>query len=900
MNTSDPEKKSEPRREADLFEAAAQLAGAERGAFLNGACHGDPALRQRLEALLAAHGNKNSFLEPEAPKPENKRVQTVKLAVTDNVADETVGTTIGRYKILEKVGEGGCGVVYVAQQNEPVRRRVALKVIKLGMETKEVIARFEAERQALAMMDHPNIAKVFDAGTTENGRPFFVMELVRGIKITEYCDQNQLNTKARLDLVIEVCHAVQHAHQKGIIHRDIKPSNILVTLHDGVPVSKVIDFGIAKATEGRLTAETVYTQLHQFIGTPAYMSPEQAEMSGLDIDTRSDIYSLGVLLYELLAGSTPFDAKELIASGLDAMRKIIREQEPVRPSTRFATLQGEELSTTAKRRSTDTSKLLHQLKGDLDWIVMKCLEKDRTRRYETANGLAYDIERHINNEPVLACPPSTLYLLQKIARRNRAALTFAALMAAVLVAATGVSTWQAVRATRAETLANERLDESEAVSKFMTGVFSSPDPMRNGGRNITVAETMDRAVTNLDHDLAAQPELRARLQSTLGVTYWSLGLYREAIPLQEKARDYYLKNWGLENKNTLIMMNALANSYSDAGRTDEALKLREQVLKLRRKVSGPEHPATIGAMNNLAVSYAKVGREDDAFKLRQEVLALNRKLFGPENPDTIKAMNNLATSYIAVGRKDEAIKLLEEALTLDCKVLGPENPFTLQVMGSLANSYAADRKEEALKLREQMLTLERKVNGPEHPDTLEAMNNLAISYYGVGRNDEAIKLLKEALPLDRKVFSPDHPASLRALQNLALACSAAGRKNEALKREEELLTLERNLLGPQRPDMPPAMNGLAWTLATGDVAMIRNGTNAVRFAEAAVAATHRSNPDFLDTLAAAYAETQQFDEAAATEQEAIGLYKTEAEKNDCGARLKLYQAHRPYREPRKP
>src|SRR5687767_13892347 len=401
-------------------ETNARPVGAERDRFLAEARADDLELREQVVALLQSHQNAGDFLKAPVFLP----------AVFVN---EKPGDTIGRYTLLEKLGEGGCGVVYVAEQQEPVRRRVALKVIKLGMDTRSVIARFEAERQALAMMDHPNIARVLDAGATDMGRPYFVMELVRGIRITEYCDQNNLPTKERIDLFINVCHAIQHAHQKGIIHRDIKPSNILVTLHDGVPVPKVIDFGIAKATEGRLTDATVYTQLHAFIGTPAYISPEQAEMSGLDIDTRSDIYSLGVLLYELLAGSTPFDPEELIASGLEGMRKTIRDKEPVRPSTRLATLQGNELTTTAKRRSTDGPKLVHQLKGDLDWIVMKCLEKDRTRRYDTANGLAADLKRHLSHEPVIARPPSAAYRLRKFARRNRAVVYGAAGIAAALV-----------------------------------------------------------------------------------------------------------------------------------------------------------------------------------------------------------------------------------------------------------------------------------------------------------------------------------------------------------------------------------------------------------------------------------------------------------------------------------
>jgi tetratricopeptide (TPR) repeat protein len=464
----------QPSREEQIVNAVLQFATLEeRAACLKVACVGDAALLQCVEALLLARERAGASLDPDvtvksAPSTDRPVVE----AITEKAGDH-----INRYKLLQEIGEGGCGVVYMAEQEQPVRRRVALKVIKLGMDTKQVIARFEAERQALALMDHPNIAKVLDAGATETGRPFFVMELVRGVPITEYSDQNNLSTHQRLDLFIPVCKAIQHAHQKGIIHRDIKPSNILVTLHDGVPVPKVIDFGIAKAIDQPLTEKTLFTRFEQFMGTPAYMSPEQAEMSGLDIDTRSDIYSLGVLLYELLTGKTPFDSGELAKSGVDAMRKTIREQEPVRPSTKVATLQGEERTTTARRRSTDGSKLMHQLQGDLDWIVMKCLEKDRTRRYETANGLAVEVQRYLDNEPVMARPPSAAYRFQKAFRRNK--LVFAAggaVIAALILGVIG-ATMGFVRADRqrrvaeaAQHLAQENFDQARAAVSDLLAV----------------------------------------------------------------------------------------------------------------------------------------------------------------------------------------------------------------------------------------------------------------------------------------------------------------------------------------------------------------------------------------------------------------------------------------------
>ena len=420
-----------------------------RSAFLDQACKNDPDLRSRIELLLAAQSPADEFFSVRpcdalvcGESKDTGTTGSVKSLSPDLAAtlEEPPKTRIGRYQLIERLGEGGCGVVYLAEQQEPVRRRVALKIIRLGMDTESVIARFEAERQALALMDHPNIARVLDAGATESGRPYFVMELVRGVKITEFCNENQFDTEKRLRLFILVCHAIQHAHQKGIIHRDIKPSNILVTLHDGVPVPKMIDFGIAKATEGRLADNTVFTACDQFIGTPSYMSPEQAEMGRLDVDTRSDIYSLGVLLYELLTGCTLFDTKQLMESGLNEMRRSLREKEPRMPSTMLATLGNKELSTLAAQHRTEPPRLISALRGDLDWIVMKALEKDRRRRYQTANGLAMDVERHLNSEPVIARPPSRLYRFQKLVRRNKGAFVAIGAITVTLILGLGAST----------------------------------------------------------------------------------------------------------------------------------------------------------------------------------------------------------------------------------------------------------------------------------------------------------------------------------------------------------------------------------------------------------------------------------------------------------------------------
>ena len=489
---------------------------AERAAYLDQACGQDAVLRRKIDDLLRAHEEAGGFLG-------EQEGGAATLPITEKAGDR-----IGRYKLVEKIGEGGCGIVYLAEQEEPLRRRVALKVIRLGMDTQSVIARFEAERQALALMDHPNIARVFDAGATDGGRPYFVMELVRGVRITEYCDENALSAPERLALFVQVCQAIQHAHQKGIIHRDIKPSNILVTVNDGVAVPKVIDFGIAKATEQKLTEKTVRTLFLEFLGTPAYMSPEQAAMTTLDIDTRSDIYSLGVLLYELLAGQPPFDGPKLLQAGFDAMRRTIAEAEPARPSTRLRQMPFAEQTTTAQRRRTEPPKLIKLLRGDLDWIVMKCLEKDRARRYETANALAADIQRHLDTEPVLARPPSNIYRVQKLLRRHRKAFAAAAALLVILAAGLAASTWFFVRESAARQIVGLRNAELASRSGRWRDALKFWDAAERAGYKDSIDLGLKRAEAWIV--LADKPRAKTEFDKVMRLS--DLGARRGSVLLR--------------------------------------------------------------------------------------------------------------------------------------------------------------------------------------------------------------------------------------------------------------------------------------------------------------------------------------------------------------------------------
>jgi serine/threonine protein kinase len=708
-------------REELLFQLALTKPASERASWLDRECGDDRALRARLEALLSAHEQPDSALGTEVEAAPVAK-QTMKLDLAD-APDEAVGQKIGRYKILERVGEGGCGVVYVAEQTEPVRRRVALKVIKLGMDTKQVVARFEAERQALAMMDHPNIAKVLDAGTTDVGRPFFVMELVRGIRITDYCDQTQLSTKDRLDLFIKVCQAIQHAHQKGIIHRDIKPSNILVTLHDGVPVPKVIDFGIAKATEGRLTDATVYTQLHQFIGTPAYMSPEQAEMSGLDIDTRSDIYSLGVLLYELLAGSTPFDGHELMSHGIDAMRKTIREQEPQRPSTRFATLKGEQLTTTARRRSADKAKLIHQLQGDLDWIVMKCLEKDRTRRYETANGLATDLKRHLNNEPVAARPPSTAYRIQKAIRRNKISFAAGTIVFGALFLGIIATTWQSVRATRAKAQADvekQRANREAATANRVTGflqkMLATANPDSSKSADYTVRAMLDDFAAAIDTQFPDNPDVAAGLHTTIGKAFWNMQQGNKAKIQMARALELRAAAAGTKSANyadSLVDYAETPSINASAAEMEECEAYLNKALAIYHE-RGIKGQRVIHALWALQMIFDKEGKRNQI-----EALVTEAKAEASQSPGTnyweLAAMNTgLVNAKADEGKYAESVTIARETIAENDRLFGPDYIQTAWTYYALTYALLPQSKyPEALESAQQAFAIMRKRISPD-------------------------------------------------------------------------------------------------------------------------------------------------------------------------------------------
>ena len=728
-----------------------------------------------------------------------------------------LGSYVGGYKLLSVLGEGGFGIVYLAEEEHPIKRLVALKVIKPGMDTKQVVARFETERQASAMLDHPNIAQLFDAGATEEGRPYFAMEYVRGIPITAYCDLCKLSTQERLKLFLPLCRAIQHAHHKGIIHRDVKPSNILVTLHDGKPIPKIIDFGVAKALNQRLTERTLVTEQGQLIGTPEYMSPEQAEVTGLDVDARTDIYSLGVLLYELLTGCTPFDPKDLRSKGYVEMQRIICELDPVKPSTKLTTLGGK-LNDIARHRSITAEQLRKSVRGDLDWIVMKALEKDLRRRYETANSLAMDIEHHLNNEPVVASPPSRFYRLRKLVRRNKGVFAAVGAVAAVLLLGLCVSVCLYVReinarrrAISAEKQAETESRKSQQVAGFLEDMLTTVKPSVALGRDTTLLrEILEQAMVRIGEELTDQPEVEVELRRVIGGALRELGedakseaMYREALAIQRRL-------YGNENPDVADSLAHIALALLGQGRLAEAEPLAREALAMRRKLLGDEHPHVAESLNNLAGALSRQGKLAEAEPLAREALALRRKLLGNDHPKVAPLLANLAMVLLNRSKLAEAEPLAREALAMQQRLLGNEHPEVAQSLNNLAIILREQGKlTEAKSLAREGLAMRRRLLGSEHPDVAQSLGNLALVLRSEGNAVAAEPLAREALAVRRKLLGSEHVDVSGSLNNLALVLASQGRLTEAESLAREALALRRRLVGNEHRDVAQLQANLA-------------------------------------------------------------------------------------------
>jgi serine/threonine protein kinase/tetratricopeptide (TPR) repeat protein len=740
---------------------------------------------------------------------------------------ERVGAIIGRYKLLERIGEGGFGVVFMAEQMQPVRRKVAVKVIKPGFDTRQVIARFEAERQALALMEHENIAKVLDAGSTDSGRPYFVMELVRGVPITEFCDANDLPLRERLELFAQVCRAVQHAHMKGIIHRDIKPTNVLVTLHDGVPVPKVIDFGVAKATDQQLTDKTLFTNFAQLVGTPLYMSPEQAEMTNIDVDTRSDVYSLGVLLYELLTGTTPLDKDRLKQSSFDEVRRIIRDEDPPRPSTRLRTM-GEEARSILARRKSDPKQFGQLVRGELDWIVMKALEKERARRYDTAIGFAHDIECHLRGDPVEACPQSALYRLRKFARRNRGPVLAAGVVMLTLVGGIFGTTFGLVRAERARqtaaNLAQEELRAKEEVQKRLTqiengteilaSVFRDLDPHAADKEAVTLrdllARRLEEAARLLEREAVGDPLIVARLQHPLGISLRELGHLEQAESVLVKSCRTRERLLGSDHLDTVATKHDLALLYRDQGKYGLAEALQEQVVSVRTTKLGSDHPDTLTSQHHLAIFYVNQRKWVQAETLSREVLAMRTRKLGADHPDTLTTKHRLALLYWHHGKFDLADTLYKEVLAIRIAKLGPDNLHTIATKANLAAlKLAVGQTDLAEPLLNEVLAVRIAKLGPNHNDTLASQNRLASLYVAQGKTELAEALYKEVIAKRTATLGADHPDTLRSRSELAVAYFQQGNYTLAETHYKAVLAIRSAKLSANHRDTLNSQFGLA-------------------------------------------------------------------------------------------
>ena len=792
---------------------------------------------------------------PREPEPESPALEDT-LAVPPRIGPDAAPEPsaegwVGPYRLLEVIGEGGMGEVWLAEQLEP-RRMVALKLIKAGMDTKQVVARFDSERQALALMDHPAIAKVFDGGSTSEGRPYFVMEYVPGIPIHQHCDVHRLSTAARLELFIEVCEGVQHAHQKAIIHRDLKPSNILVSVVDGRAQVKIIDFGIAKATGSRLTDKTLFTELGAFIGTPEYMSPEQADVSQ-DIDTRTDVYSLGVVLYQLLTGDLPFGSGDLRSSSLEELLRKLKEVEPPRPSTRLSTL-GDAAGEAARNRKTDPGALRHQLAGDLDAITMKALEKERNRRYPTPNEFALDIGRYLRHEAVVARAPSLAYRARKYLRRHRLGVGLAAGLGALLFAFAISMAFQARRTALERDRANSEREASEKVSAFLANMLGSVNPEELGktlwtdlreraaaarrksgateeevsaslasldralagvsstqtGLNLLDQQLLDRAGKTITTEMAGEPRIAGRLEDTLGRTYLLLGLLPQAEAHLKAAVDIRTRAFGADSPDTLKSMRFLGMVYGRQGKYPQAEKISRESLETLRRTLGSEHPDTLGAMQALGIVYYWEQRYELAEKLLRESLEGRRRVLGPDHRETRRVYIALGMVLSELKRYPEAETLLLEQVEFDRKAGTSNEPDAIGTVMNLAITYEQEgRFAEARKLQEEVLARFQKRLGPDHPDTVYAMINIASTYLSERRFAEAEAPYRETLEATRRVLGPDHPETLKTMSNFAEVEAGLGKNREAEALYRQTLEGRRRVLPADHPLLLSSLTDLA-------------------------------------------------------------------------------------------
>jgi tetratricopeptide (TPR) repeat protein len=823
---------------------------------------------------------------------------------------EQPGSQIGRYKLLQVLGEGGMGIVYLAEQDHPIRRQVALKIIKPGMDSQRVLARFEAEQQALALMEHPHIARVHDAGLTESGRPYFVMEHVQGVPITAYCDEHRLTIDARLHLFLHVCEAVQHAHQKGIVHRDLKPSNILVTIQDREAIPKIIDFGVARAISQPLAERTSFMEQGQLIGTPEYMSPEQADMGSQDIDTRTDIYSLGVVLYELLAGVLPFDSKTLREGGIERICKVIWEEEPKTPSTRLTKTSVEESTECARRRQTDVWTLQRKLHGDLDWITLKAMEKDRTRRYATVDALATDIRNHLSHQPVSAAPPGTLYRMHKCLRRHQALGTgLAAVLLVLLAGVAGVVAF-AVKAGREARTA-------QSVRDFLIDdLLGSLTPEQLKSPAVRVHSMLDSASLRLEGRFTGQPLEEARICQTLGEMYVKLGDYTAGAAQFQRACAIRRKYLGDVHPVTLTSMSHLGRSYLLQGRYQEAELLLTQVLEARRRVLGDENADTLESMAAVGLLYldqAGYGRVDEIERLLTTVLETGRLRLGSDHQVVLEAMYGLAFLYgLIADRPEKAAPLCLEGLKIAEKALGEEDILTLKFMALAALPEASNGQyAEAQVHARTALEKTEQILGAEHPDAVIARGILGIVHTSQYQVETGEQMLADAVRLARRTLGEEHPWVHCFTDWLGIARMMEGRYSDAEALLADVVAKGHRLLRDdhrivqdatskmialcamqERPDKLKAwcstewerltqtpnddrsslahfLNELAWFQATYPSAAIRNGAEAVENATKACELSGWNNVNFMDTLAAAYAESGDFDAAVRQEKQAL-------------------------------